>query len=347
MSADVETVPASVSGDATAPTGSEVPWRVIRLGMIACYVVGTVALLEWRGYFVDNKGVPINRELIIGWIAGMCVIATLGRRWRDAGRVLVAWAPFLFSLWLYDFARSVGYRLKRPVAVTPQIDIDKVLGFGTLPTEFLQRHLFDPLHIRWYDIAVSVVYMSHFIVPYVAAGVLWRKRLLWRWYAITFVAVTFSACVIFALYATAPPWYAARQGLIDDFPRVIAGRGWRRLNLNVTTKLITKGQQTVNPFAAIPSLHSAEALLVSVFFWHWTHKLLRPLLVAFPLAMGFTLVYAGEHYIIDVLVGWGLVVVVLLVCRWLRRRNGWADPFSSEPATSAGSPARSMPPVTP
>ena len=29
-----------------------------------------------------------------------------------------------------------------------------------------------------------------------------------------------------------------------------------------------------------------------------------PLLLCYPLAMTFTLVYAGEHYVIDVLVGW-------------------------------------------
>lgn len=326
-------------------------WLWIRRALMAAYVVGTYLLLKTRG------NIPADREIIVGWIAGLALLATVGRRRHEALVTLASWAPFLLALFLYDFARAVGHWLDRPVAVRPQIAVDRFLGGGRLWTERLQRWLVDkdvglgrfPLKevearlrndrstIHWYDVGVSIVYQSHFVIPYVAAGVLWKKgQRLWRWYAATFVFVTFASCVIFALYATAPPWWAARLGLIDEFPRVIAGRGWSRVGLRFATRIIQKGQDTVNPFAAIPSLHSAEALMVTVFLWHFTWKWLRPLLAVFPLAMAFTLVYSGEHYLIDVFVGWGMVGIGLALGAYLRRRYGWKSPWKDGPKFSAG-----------
>jgi membrane-associated phospholipid phosphatase len=44
-----------------------------------------------------------------------------------------------------------------------------------------------------------------------------------------------------------------------------------------------------------------------------------PLLATYPLAMTFTLVYGGEHWLVDVLVGWVYVAGVLLLIRSAER----------------------------
>jgi membrane-associated phospholipid phosphatase len=319
------------------------------------YVVGTFVYLRSTGR------IPVDREIITGWVVGMAVVACVGRPWRDVGRVLLSWAPFLLALFFYDFARSVGYRIYShhggiPFVVTPQITVDRWLGGGHTWTERLQGWLvpanaglghlpmaeverrlkYDDSTIRWYDVMVAIVYTSHFIVPYLTAGYLWRKgQRIWRWYAGTFVAVSFACCAIFALVATAPPWYAAAKGLIDPFPRVLATRAWKKVGLAFAARVIDKGKGTVNPFAAIPSLHSADALLIALFVWphlgKWTKWIVRPVLVAFPLLMAFTLVYSGEHYLIDVLTGWAMVGVALAGGWWLRRRYGWGDPWRDGP----------------
>jgi membrane-associated phospholipid phosphatase len=49
----------------------------------------------------------------------------------------------------------------------------------------------------------------------------------------------------------------------------------------------------------------------------------RALLLLYPLAMGFTLVYTGEHYIFDVVLGWVYAVgVYALVLAYERVREG-------------------------
>ena len=38
---------------------------------------------------------------------------------------------------------------------------------------WLQQHLWNPAHIRWYDVVVWTVYMTHFFVVWVVAAVIW------------------------------------------------------------------------------------------------------------------------------------------------------------------------------
>jgi len=60
-----------------------------------------------------------------------------------------------------------------------------------------------------------------------------------------------------------------------------------------------------------------------VFLLASTRKRWWPLLLGYPLAMTFTLVYSGEHYLVDVFVGWAYVGLTFLVVglaeRWWRR----------------------------
>ena len=332
----------AVTATTTAPFDPQAKWVWVRRVLFALYLTGTYLYLRSKGT------IPSDREIIVVWLLGLALLATVGRTWRQAGVTLLSWSPFLFALFLYDFARAVGHWLDRPIAVTPQIAADRWLGGGKLWTERLQGWLIDervgmgvkPIAeverilktdnstIHWYDVLVSAVYQSHFFVPYLAAGIIWAKgQRLWRWYAATFVSVNFAACAVFALYATAPPWYAAQKGLIKPFPRVLAARGWSQVGLRFAARIIEKGQSTVNPFAAIPSLHSAQALLVAIFLWQVVWKWMRPILAALPIAMTFALVYSGEHYFIDVLAGWGLVALALTGGWWLRQHYGWKSPW--------------------
>ncbi len=340
---------------------SQDTWVWIRRGLISTYLVGTYLLLRHTGK------IPTDREIITLWIVGMALLACAGRPFAEVGRVLLSWTPFLLALFLYDFARAAGFWLYRnhkgiPLVVEPQITVDRWLGGGRLWSERLQgwfvadrvglgkvpvdevkrRLLADKSTVRWYDIVVAAVYTSHFMVPYLTAGYLWRKgQRIWRWYAGTFVIVSFVCCLIFAVVATAPPWYAANEGLIDPFPRVLATRAWNRVGLSFAARAIDKGKNTINPFAAIPSLHSANALMVSLFVWphlrRWSRWIVRPILVLFPLVMAFALVYSGEHYLIDVFAGWAIVGLTLLGGRFLRRRYRWANPWTASPGFDAPS----------
>jgi membrane-associated phospholipid phosphatase len=95
---------------------------------------------------------------------------------------------------------------------------------------------------------------------------------------------------------------ASEMGLIGEVHRSTA-RGWEVLGVG-TASLFSKGQETSNLVAAVPSLHSAFTMLVALFLWGRVRPRLRPLLLLYPLAMGLTLIATGEHYFFDVALGW-------------------------------------------
>ena len=74
--------------------------------------------------------------------------------------------------------------------------------------------------------------------------------------------------------------------------------------------LIEPGYQYTNNVAAVPSLHTAFSLLITLMLWPRERKWLRPLVASYPLAMTFSLIYTGEHYVADVLLGWAYKIAI-------------------------------------
>jgi len=289
--------------------------------------VGRVAVGVWAvalTAFVITQGFPFDRAYQTIWILSGLVAASIGRGWRSVGRIFVDWIPFVLVLYLYDYSRHLAELLDRPVMVTPQIGWDRTLFFGGEPTVWLQQHLYDPKATHSWDSVGALVYCSHFLAAWVIAGVLyWRNRDEWFRWARAVVVLSFSALVTFALLPTAPPWYAAREGYLPHVDR-IATRGLDTFGLHIAKQLIDQGASVANDVAAIPSLHTGMAVLISIWFYPRVparHRFwLRPLLVAYPVAMLAMLVYSGEHYVVDGLIGAAYVVAVLLgLAAWDRR----------------------------
>jgi len=261
------------------------------------------------------------------------------------------WLPFALVLVAYDLSRGAATLVGRPTMWHWQVDADRWLFSGTVPTVWLQERLKLP-YPPWWEIVISTVYMSFFILPYVVAAVLWlRDRAEWKAFVRLFVGLSFAALVIYTLLPAAPPWAAARctaadvaggpsgpgcmfrpargvpdggllgamhsaQGGANGWVERIVGRGWGNLNLQTASALIDQGQASVNLVAAIPSLHAGLTAAIAAFLWTRVARKWRPVLVAYVLMMAFTLVYTAEHYVVDILLGWLLAAVVLLTMRW-------------------------------
>jgi membrane-associated phospholipid phosphatase len=186
----------------------------------------------------------------------------------------------------------------------------------------------------------SWVYFSHFVVALTVAVVLWlRDRHQWARFMRRWFFLCAAGLVTYYLYPAAPPWWAAKYGLIEEVAR-ISTRGWKAIGMHGAGNLLNAGQVASNPVAAMPSLHTAFALFVVVFFLAAVRRRWWPLLLSYPLAMTLTLVYSGEHYIIDVLVGWayvGLTFVVVGVGErwWEARRRRRLPPWGRDDAPDA------------
>ena len=180
--------------------------------------------------------------------------------------------------------------------------------------------------MHWWESVGALVYCSHFLLVWVIAAVLYqRDRDQWFRWARALVILSFAALATFALMPAAPPWYASREGLLPPLER-IATRGLDPLGLSFAESLIHQGRAVTNDVAAIPSLHTAFAVLVCVWFFNRVSAghgwWLRPLLIAYPVTMLAMLVYSGEHYVVDGLIGALYVFAVLGgLAVWERRRE--------------------------
>jgi hypothetical protein len=323
-----------------------------------------IAITTWAVvvvYRTVTTGFAFNRELLLVYICTGLLAASIGQG-RRMLYVIRDWLPFALVLVAYDLSRGAAEMLGRPTLWHWQADADRWLFFGTMPTVWLQERLKLPSP-PWWEIVISAVYMSFFILPYVVAAVLWlRDREAWKAFVRLFVGLSFAALIIYALLPAAPPWAGARctpadiadgpanpgcmfrpaRGVPDggllgamqttqtganDWVERIVGRGWGKLNLHSASALIDQGQASVNLVAAIPSLHAALTVAIAAFLWTRVATAWRPLLVAYVLVMAFTLVYTAEHYVVDILLGWALAAVVLAGIGWYeaRRRRRYYD----------------------
>jgi hypothetical protein len=278
---------------------------------VGLYFVGLTAyLIVFGGWTTPDIYLP-----------GLFVVAlALGR-----GVTFVAdWAPFLGLLLGYESLRSASDGLNKHIDWTTLAHIDGVIGLGQDPVIQLQAWLYrpglDPLNV-----AVAMGYLGHFVIPVATAFFLWLRdrRSYWEFTG-AMLLVSFLGFATFLAFPAAPPWMAAQHGVLPDVSRVIQDTLGRIVHPGaVQTTWEHVGSNEVAPF---PSLHAAWPMLVALTLWARTPGArwrLTPF--AYPLFMGFAVVYAGEHYAIDVLGGYVYAFVVWWGMRqgisWWRQRE--------------------------
>jgi membrane-associated phospholipid phosphatase len=158
------------------------------------------------------------------------------------------------------------------------------------------------------------------VMPTVAV-VLWiRNRPRFLIWMRMVIALAVCGVATYILYPMAPPWLADNGGV---FPGPPVGRytseGFDLIGLHMVGGALSSGQHLVNPVAAMPSLHTAYATLAAGFFWFGKTWWQKALLACYPLAMGFSLLYGGEHYVVDEIAGAAYALAIIGAWRLLRR----------------------------
>jgi hypothetical protein len=234
----------------------------------------------------------------------ICVLAPRSRA-RDVA-VCVA------QMWAYVVTYKMPYddpvALERRVKVVYPVKADKAIGLGTTPTLRLQRAHATPGSFKAWE---KVLVWSHwlwFLFPHGTVAYLLLRRPEHFPRGAAQIYATFDLGLIgYWAIPTAPPWYAAAQGLMDDG----ATPELRRMMVEYGEHFWKSGWTPLygvlggNPLAAMPSLHFATSVTaahaltdsgaaVSVLAWAYTATL------------GVALVYLGEHYVVDLAAGLAL-----------------------------------------
>jgi hypothetical protein len=284
-----------------------------RIGPRQRLLIGWSTLAVAFVAFTVSFGLPYTEDDILLWLTAALFVSCLGNSSRPKMSILRDWLPFYLVLTFYALLRGYASRVIWGPFVRPQVAFDTVVGDGSVPTVTLQRWLFDPNNLHVWDYLVWLTYMSHFFVSFVVLAVLWRRdHVRFRRYMFLFVTLTFVGYVTYVFYPAMPPWLAGQTHHIAPVVRIIPVV-WNHVGVHGAAAIFTGGNEFDNNIAAMPSLHAAYPMLLLLFFWRRSPAGIRAVLVTYVLAMAFTLVYTGEHFVIDEFVGWSYAAAVFVV----------------------------------
>jgi membrane-associated phospholipid phosphatase len=214
-------------------------------------------------------------------------------------RFLRDWIPFILIFLAWEAMRGVAPKAGIPPHVGDLAALEKALFGGHLPTVVLQAWLANPPG-RLVAYAATVVYFSHFVFPIGVALALWLvdRRQFIR-FTTALMGMALVAFVIFLLAPTAPPWYADSHGVITGVTKIIS----TTLPSDISPYYAVLNP---NPVAAFPSLHAAFPFLGYLAIRETFSRRVSWLALGWCVAVWFSVVYLGEHYVVDVVAGIGL-----------------------------------------
>jgi hypothetical protein len=245
---------------------------------------------------------------------------------RRSLRYLGDFVPFALLVVAYAELRGLAHVISPHPFYRPQLDLERAI-FGLVPAQWLQQHLWlgQP---RWYDHAAAQLLQLHFVVPPVLAFVLWvKRRALFARFAVSMVVLSFAAAVVFALFPAAPPWAAGRAGLLPHVVKLPQSSAPDVSSAGLSHSFSVASMIPGNPYAAIPSLHAGYAFLVFLTVaalilrrggrFRWA---LVGAAFLYPLLESLAVVYTGNHYVIDIVIGFAFAYAAYLATGRLWRR---------------------------
>lgn len=237
----------------------------------------------------------------------VCVVKPRTRSRDVAVCVLQMWA----YINAYEMPNDDPDALAARTRVRYPLAIDRALGLGELPTVRLQRAFSEPGTVNRVERALALSHWVWFLTPHTTlAYILWRDPDRFPSAAARMYAVFDFGAVFYWTVPTAPPWWAAKHGYLEDrrvdvrrmmieYGPVFWGDLWEPLYDFLGG----------NPLAAMPSLHFATSFMGAQLLSEvgpgagavgWSYALW----------LGLALVYLGEHYLIDLLAGAALTQAI-------------------------------------
>jgi membrane-associated phospholipid phosphatase len=227
-------------------------------------------------------------------------------------RTLLGW---LAHMWAYKVAFEVPYdrpeRLRRRLNIDAPITLDRMIGLGTPPPQRLQRRLRRPPELTVLDKLLTGIYLLWEVEPHLALAWLLSRHPARFPGAALRMAVTFDATLVgYFATPTAPPWWASEvEGRMRGQVRRVNAEVMRALRDKPRPGTSEEHNAGSNPWAAWPSDHFASTISAAIALAEADRRA-GALGFGYAIALGFALVYSGEHYVSDLLLGASLALLV-------------------------------------
>ena len=269
------------------------------------------------------RGISIEPEWVV--LALLVIAIALGR-----ALVFIAdWGPFLLLFFAYEAMR--GFAAKTGFAPHDLSGLERAVFGGNLPTLVLQHAFYHVERVSPQDVIAMFFYFMHFPLPILVGFVFWlRSREHYHRFIAALLLMAFIAFVTYLFWPSAPPWYQFHEGHVASSEVV-------HKILNETVDKFWGANYIVSPlythlnpnqFAAFPSLHAAFPAVAAVYAWN-RYRAISIFLIGWTAAVLLSIVYLGEHYVVDALDGFLYVAVATLLVEGfvrLRARRATATP---------------------
>jgi membrane-associated phospholipid phosphatase len=245
------------------------------------------------------------------------VLARIGSKlpqgWGDAGRQIAILAGV-----------DAGYELVRGIADGQR---SEAIAHGQQVIDFERsaHALFEPglqaffLPAHWLIVVANQLYLNaqfSIALGFLVWLYLFRND---SYYFVRnmFVVSMGLALIGYAMYPTAPPRMFPEHGFVDTIV------DYSNVNHDSTLAKIF-----INPYAAIPSMHCAFALMIGVTGAIVCRKrIAKAFWASWPLLIAWVVIVTGNHYWVDVALGWAVAVTSAVVAHRLLARarpHAWA-----------------------
>ena len=249
----------------------------------------------------------------------------LPQGWSDLIRQILL---FCGAYWLYRIVRGMtdGRVAEAFGHARELIGLERALGLFIEPAVHAWGEGTD-----WLIDGASWAYVnSHFTVTTVTLAFIYlRRNASFYFIRNMFMVAMGIALVLYAAYPTAPPRFMPEWGFSDSVAKF--------------TGLTAEGSSAdalYNPFAAVPSMHVAFALMLAVPMASMTRRRwLKALWLTYPMLVSFVVVVTANHWWFDAFTGALTAAVAafaaLLVARWRPAVWAWVPPAPAAAAQQA------------
>jgi hypothetical protein len=236
--------------------------------------------------------------------------ALLPDGWAGFGRQLALFVPFDLA---YELSRALatGGESTALQHARDVVHAERVLGiYAELA---VQRWALDAPGLVM-DVARFTYFQCQFTITF--AFVIWvyvRRHDAYTLLRNSLFATFMLAVPGYILYPTAPPRLLPSEGFTDPLASA---------TLNQQGTLV---KLFGNPYAAMPSLHTATAILVGVTgVLVARHLLVRAVWALYPALVVFSIVATANHFLLDAVAGVGVLALALTIVLTLHHRQGWS-----------------------
>ena len=293
--------------------------RLLLLAIAAYAVLLSVLMI--------SRGISVTPDVVVVAFGLAAIILGRGRLFlRD-------WIPFVALFFAYELMRGYADKFGLPIHVTDIIAIERIIGLGGLPTQFVQQlhagaeSASDPLA------TLSVIfYFLHFPLPLAIGFLLWiHERRVYYDFVAALIVLSMVAFVTYLLLPVAPPWWADKYGYVTGVLH-LRDTGFQGLSnlFGFGNYFYSYNVYSIssNDVAAFPSLHAAYPFLAFLFARRAFGRA-GWLMFGYTLCIWFAIVYLGEHWVMDIIGG---VVYALAAYFAVLHGPAWAKRFMAQVA---------------